>query len=360
LDAVLTVIIVPAEILPTILVLIALYRRKRLDSARWLVAILAFSTALWYAISNIVDQGTRFTHWTLGARMGAPLFALFGSNFSVQTILRTLLFISIVYAVFRYAADYRRRQAALEQEYQNARELQQILVPETLPEVPGFRLTSAYKPAQEVGGDFFQIIPLEPFGGSDLGSTIIVLGDVSGKGLKAAMTVSLIVGAIRTLVETTTSPAQILAGLNRRLNGRLHGGFATCIALRLDPDGLCTLATAGHPAPFLNRLEIELPGALPLGILPGTVYQEFPRQLQPGDHLALYTDGLLEARSASGELYGFDRLTILFGNQSSAEQASAEAVAFGQDDDITVLTLTCVGSGNRAIGELTHPALGMA
>ncbi len=183
---------------------------------------------------------------------------------------------------------------------------------------------------------------------------------MSGKGLKAAMTVSLIVGAIRTLVETTTSPAQILAGLNRRLNGRLHGGFATCIALRLDPDGRCTLATAGHPAPFLNRQEIELPGALPLGILPGTVYQEFPRQLQPGDHLALYTDGLLEARSASGELYGFDRLTILFGNQSSAEQASAEAVAFGQDDDITVLTLTCVGPGDRAFGELAKPALGMA
>ena len=360
LDAVLTAIIVPAEILPTILVLIALYRRKRLDSARWLVAILAFSTAIWYAISNVVDQGTRYTHWTLGARMGAPLFALFGSSFSVQTILRTLLFASIVYAVFRYAADYRRRQAALEQEYQNARELQQILVPETLPEIPGFRLTSAYRPAQEVGGDFFQIIPLEPLHGNDSGSTIIVLGDVSGKGLKAAMTVSLIVGAIRTLVETTTSPAQILAGLNRRLSGRLHGGFATCVALRLDPDGLCTLATAGHPAPFLNRQEIELPGALPLGILPGTVYQEFPRQLQPGDHLALYTDGLLEARSASGELYGFDRLTILFGSQSSAEQASAEAVAFGQDDDITVLTLTCIGPGNRTIGELAKPALGMA
>jgi serine phosphatase RsbU (regulator of sigma subunit) len=115
------------------------------------------------------------------------------------------------------------------------------------------------------------------------------------------MTVSLIVGAVRTLVETTASPAQILAGLNRRLNGRLHGGFATCIALRLDPDGRCTLAAAGHPAPFLNRQELELPGALPLGIIPTTVYQEFARQLQQGDHFALYTDGLLEARNASGD-----------------------------------------------------------
>jgi serine phosphatase RsbU (regulator of sigma subunit) len=360
LDALLTAVILPGEILPTILVVTALYRRKRLDSARWVVAIFAFSNAIWYAISNVSDQGVRYTHWTLAAKLHAPLFSLFGNGFSGQTILRTLLFASIVYAVLRYAADYRRRQAALEQEYQNARELQQILVPETLPEIPGFRLTSAYKPAQEVGGDFFQIIPLEPHEGEQPGSTIIVLGDVSGKGLKAAMTVSLIVGAIRTLAETSASPAQILAGLNRRLSGRLHGGFATCIALRLDPDGRCTLATAGHPAPFLNRQELELPGALPLGILPGTVYQEFARQLQPGDHLALYTDGLLEARSASGELYGFDRLTILFGNQSSAEQASAEAVAFGQDDDITVLTLTCIGPGNRAFGELSEPAHGIA
>jgi hypothetical protein len=357
LDAVLTAVILPAEILPMILVIAALRRRKRLDSARWLVAIIAFSAATWYAITNIAVQGVRFTHWTLGTRMSTPLFTLFGSGFSVQVILRTLLFAAIVYAVLRYAADYRRRQATLEQEYQNARELQQILVPEILPEIPGFHLTSAYKPAQEVGGDFFQIIPLE---GEHLGSTIIVLGDVSGKGLKAAMTVSLIVGAIRTLVEVSASPEKLLAGLNRRLNGRLHGGFATCIALRLDPDGCCALATAGHPAPFLNRQELELPGSLPLGILPATAYQEFSRQLHPGDHLALYTDGLLEARSASGELYGFDRLTILFGNNSSAEQASAEAVAFGQDDDITVLTLTCIGPGNRSFGELAKPAHGMA
>jgi hypothetical protein len=349
LDAIFTAIILPAEVVPAVLVLIALFRRKQLDTARWLVALLAFALATWYSVSNVAFQGSRFTHWTLAPRMGAPLFSLFGSSFPVQAILRTLLFASILYAALRYATDYRRRQAALEQEYQNARELQQILVPETLPAIPGFRLTSAYKPAQEVGGDFFQIIPLE---GEHLGSTMIVLGDVSGKGLKAAMTVSLIVGAIRTLAEASASPAQILGGLNRRLSSRLEGGFATCIALRLDPDGRCTLATAGHPPPYLNRQELELPGALPLGILPDSTYQEFPRQLQQGDHLALYTDGLLEARSASGELYGFDRLTILFGKESSAEQVSAAAVAFGQEDDITVLTLTCIGAGNRGLGEL--------
>jgi Stage II sporulation protein E (SpoIIE) len=349
LDAAFTAVIVPAELVPAAIVLIALFRRRHLDAARWLVALIAFALATWYSVSNVAIQGMRYTHWTFGVWMTNPIFTVFGSVFSVQSVLRTALFASILYAALRYATDYRRRQTLLEQEYQNARELQQILVPETLPEIPGFRLSSAYRPAQEVGGDFFQIIPLD---GEHRGSTLIVLGDVSGKGLKAAMTVSLIVGAIRTLVEMSPSPALMLAGLNRRLYGRLEGGFATCIALRLDPDGRCTISTAGHPPPFLNRRELELPGALPLGIVPVHTYEEFVHALQPGDHLALYTDGLLEARSKSGELYGFDRLTILFGNQSNAEQASAEAVAFGQEDDITVLTLTCVGEGGRGFGEL--------
>ena len=136
-----------------------------------------------------------------------------GSPIGLLTIVRTLLFLSIVYAVIRYSIAERRRQAGMEQEIQNARELQQILVPETRAVAyRDLRLTSAYSPAQEVGGDFFQIIPLEPFGGSDLGSTLVVLGDVSGKGLKAAMTVSLIVGAIRSRAETTASPAEILGG----------------------------------------------------------------------------------------------------------------------------------------------------
>ena len=239
-DAALTAIILPPEILPAVLVIIALARRKQLDHARWLVASLACTLASWYGLSNVALQGVRYTHWKLGDWMGRPVFSIFGSPEPVLGILRTLLFISIVYAVLRYATDYRRRQAALEQEYQNARELQQILVPETLPAIPGFRLSSAYKPAQEVGGDFFQIVPLDD---EYKGSTLIVLGDVSGKGLKAAMTVSMIVGAIRTLAEMSPSPANLLAGLNRRLNGRLQGGFATCIALRLEPDGLCTLAT---------------------------------------------------------------------------------------------------------------------
>jgi len=337
-DAAFTAPLLVAEIVPAILVTIAFVRRKRLDPARWAVASLAFLGATVYAVSNISVQGVRYTHWTLAARLSAPLFMLNGNPLNLLTIVRTLLFIAIVFAVIRYSIAERRRQAGFEQEIQNARELQQVLVPEAIPALAGFSLTSAYRPAQEVGGDFFQIIPIEG------GSTLVVLGDVSGKGLKAAMAVSLIVGAVRALAETTSSPAEILAGLNRRLVGRLQGGFATAVALRLDANGTCTLASAGHPAPFVNDNELSFPGALPLGLSPNATFDETTLELVERDQLALYTDGLLEARSQSGELYSFDRLKTLFSTRPTADQAAQAAVNFGQDDDITVLTLTRLNS----------------
>jgi len=231
-DAVLTFPSVAFEVIPAILVAIAIVKRKRLDLARWLVAIFAFLNAIVYWAENASVQGIRFTHWTLSNRIESPLFIFNGNPFALSTILRTLMFLSIVYAVIHYTIEGRRRQNAMEQELQNARELQQVLVPEAMPALAGFTLTSAYRPAQEVGGDFFQIIPL------DRGSTLIVLGDVSGKGLKAAMAVSMIVGAVRTLAETTNSPAEILAGLNRRLVGRLQGDLQPplrCGSTRMAP-----------------------------------------------------------------------------------------------------------------------------
>jgi hypothetical protein len=334
-DAILTAVTTIIEPFP--LVLVAFGLRQRLDAPRWLVAIFASLAGMFSVVRIGVQQGSRFTHWKLADKIDAPLFNVLGNNITPQNLMRVLLLVAIVYGVYRYSREASLRQSTLEQEFKSARELQQILVPETLPDIAGFTLTSAYKPAAEVGGDFFQIISLAE------SSTLIVLGDVSGKGLKAAMTVSLLVGAIRMAAETSSSPSEILAALNRRLYGRMQGGFATCIALRLDPDGGCILATAGHPAPFLNQREIELPGALPLGLTPDAGFEETTLRLREGDHFALYTDGLLEARNATGELYGFERLNILFGTYPTALQATEEAVAFGQDDDITVLTLTRSG-----------------
>jgi serine phosphatase RsbU (regulator of sigma subunit) len=350
-DGIFTAIFTLLEAFALVLVAYAVFRRRHLDAARWLVAFFAFLTDMISVVRIASQQGQRFTHWTIAAKIAAPLFTINGNPITATNISQVLLLVSIVYAVYRYLVDERRRQSAIEQEFRNARELQQVLVPETLPSLPGFSVTSAYRPAQQVGGDFFQIIPLEG------GSTLVILGDVSGKGLKAAMAVSMIVGAARMMAEFTTSPAEILAGLNRRLYGRLQGGFATCIALRLDPDGNCAISSAGHPAPFLNKQEMSLPGALPLGLQPIADYEETTVRLGPGDHFALYTDGLLEARSHSGELYGFERLETLFATRPNAERATEAAVNFGQDDDITVLTLTRLETGEKATTLLVVPTL---
>jgi Stage II sporulation protein E (SpoIIE) len=347
-DAIFTLIFTSLEAFP--LLLIALALRKRLDAARWFVAIFAFLRDGLIVLRTALEQGARFTHIS-GDKITAPLFAINGNEFNARTLASTLLFISIVYAVYRYTVEQGRRQGALEQEFRSAQELQRILIPETLPSIAGYSITSAYRPAEEVGGDFFQLIP------QDGGATLLILGDVSGKGLKAAMTVSLIVGAARTLAETLEDPAEILSGLNRRLQGRVQDGFVTCLVLRLDADGGCVMSNAGHPPPYWNQQELSHPPALPLGLVAGAEYETTSLVLSVGDRLTLYTDGLLEARNAAGELYSFDRLQNLIATEPDARQASEVAVAFGQEDDITVLTVTRLATGVESTTLLLAPAL---
>jgi Stage II sporulation protein E (SpoIIE) len=330
-DVAATAPLIAAEVIPVILVMIALVRRQRLDSVRWVVAAFAFLSAMIYAVSNISAQGVRFTHWTLAPTINAPIFQLNGSPINLLTITRTLLFLSIVYAVVRYSLAERRRQASLELEIQNTRELQQVLVPEALPTLPGFLLTSAYRPAQEVGGDFFQIIPL-PSGG-----VLIAIGDVSGKGIPAAMMVSLLVGRLQALADTSSSPAEILKGLNRRLYSRSRGGFTTCLILRAHPDGNITIANAGHISPYRNGIEMAIDSGFPLGLVEDTAYYDSSFRLNENEQLALVTDGVVEARGKDGELFGFNRTAAV--SVQSAEAIAAAAQQFGQDDDITVLTL---------------------
>jgi len=250
-----------------------------------------------------------------------------GNTISPQILVNTLLLLSIIYAVYLYSIEERKRQNALEQEFRNARELQQVLVPDSLLEIPGFALTSAYRPDQEVGGDFFQVL-------HDLrdASTLIIVGDVAGKGLQAGMLAALIVGAIRTAFKFTSDPGKILALLNDRLQGR---GLVTCLALRIGGDGTAELANAGHLPPYLNGKELALDGALPLGAVPDVAFQATRVKLSEGESLLFVSDGVVEARNSAGELFGFDRTAAL--STRTAESIASAAQAFGQDDDITVL-----------------------
>lgn len=340
-DGVLYLLITLASLFP--LVLIANGIGKRVSFANWLVAAMA-------SLVNLIDVariaslgGARFTHvYSVYYFIQRQYFTIHGNYFDAQNMAVTLLFAAIVYAVFRYAAEQSRRKGALEQEFKSAQELQRILIPESLLSLKGFAVTSAYRPAHEVGGDFFQVIAHHD------GSALIVLGDVSGKGLKAAMTVSLLVGTAHTLAEQSGDPAWILTGLNRRLEGRMQNGFVTCLVLRLEASGKCQAANAGHLPPFLNHGEIELPPALPLGLVTNGGYENVAFTMAAGDRLTLYTDGLLEARNAARELFGFDRVRNLIATNPDAHTASEAAVAFGQEDDITVLTVTRVAAAKTA------------
>jgi Stage II sporulation protein E (SpoIIE) len=248
----------------------------------------------------------------------------------------TLGYTGLVYVSIRETRRYfcmQTEKATLESEMAAAREVQRVMVPEDLPPISGYAIESVYRPAAEVGGDFFQLIPLKS------GCTLIVIGDVSGKGLPAAMIVSMIVGMLRTVSGFTEEPAEILAELNRRLCGRTQGGFATCLVARLEDSGRLALADAGHPPPYLNGTEAPLAGSMPLGIIETAAYSQIELEMHVGDRLMLLTDGIPEARNQEGVLLGFPRVEALLSEGASARSVAEAAQNHGQNDDITVISI---------------------
>lgn len=243
-----------------------------------------------------------------------------------------------VFLILRFTRA-RRREVWLAGEFEAARQIQQVLLPDQQDQCAGFKVECIYQPAEQVGGDFFQQI------GDGLCGMLIVVGDVSGKGLPAAMLVSVLVGAIRAEAAHGANPGDMLRSLNDRLMGRSNGGFTTCLAAHISADGLLTLANAGHLPPYLNGGEIPVAGALPLGITPSPEFEETTLQLGPGDRLTFVSDGVVEAQSKSSSksegLFGFAR-TQQISTQSAAAIAEA-ARTFGQTDDITVVTVEYIG-----------------
>ncbi len=234
----------------------------------------------------------------------------------------------IVIIIFARFLRIHRDQERSSSELAAARSVQELMIPHEKIATPGFEVDSVYNPANEVGGDFYHIDAMGD------GGLLVVIGDVAGKGLRAAMNVSMVVGALRRVV-TDRSPGKILESLNRVLMG--SESFTTCQAAWFGSNGELVIANAGHLPPYLNSQEIALPGGLPLGVLPENTYEEVRLYLHPGDRILLMSDGVVEARHSGGELFGFDRVHNL-SNQSAFYIADA-AREFGQEDDITVLTV---------------------
>jgi len=147
-----------------------------------------------------------------------------------------------------------------------------------------------------------------------------------------------LVGAIHTAALFTTDPELLLALLNDRRHGR---GLATCVALCIQSDGRVALSSAGHPPPYLNGEAIPVEGSLPLGVILGMIYPARLFRLAENDLIILITDGVAEAKNASGRLYGFDRIEKMLSRGATASALATSAQKFGQDDDITVLSIRC-------------------
>ncbi len=235
----------------------------------------------------------------------------------------------------RIAADER---AELRGELAAARQVQHLLIPGKMQMAPGVTVSSAFLPAHEVGGDFYLCRALPG------GAQRVILGDVSGKGAAAALTSALLLGAADRCDDLR--PALVLKELNAALRNSGISGFTTCLCADLQFSGVLVIANAGQLPPYRNGTEIEIPASLPLGVEAGAEYAESTLPLAPGDRLTFISDGVVEARNTLGELFGFERTRQI--SSQTAQQIANEAVAFGQQDDITVLTVSLAPSAVMA------------
>jgi sigma-B regulation protein RsbU (phosphoserine phosphatase) len=302
------------------------WRRGNRDAGLMLIPFCCMVLDLYVGLA--IDLLNQF-----GIPIHVPQFFLGGNEIdfvrvNFGTLAASLFWVTLAVIVVLRSNRISLEHAQIAGELEAARQVQALLVPATPPVTPGFEVSSAYQPAQQVGGDFFLVLP-----GEDQ-SLLIVIGDVSGKGLRAAMVVSTIIGSLRN--EPSRIPAEVLAHLNGALEGHI-AGFVTCLCARIAADGVIELANAGHLSPYLDGTEIALEGALPLGLAAGTKYGTVNAKLPPGSLLTFYSDGVPEAQNAAGELLGFDRAREL--STEAAQAIVLAAAEFGQADDITVVTV---------------------
>lgn len=232
-----------------------------------------------------------------------------------------------------------------------ARTVQESFLPQKTPELANYQFSAHYTPAQEVGGDFYDFIKLGE------NRTGLVIGDVSGKGVPAALYMAKLGSDLRTLAFTEKDPAAALERLNDLLVERSRRGmFATLLYVELDSQtGKLTLSNAGHLPPIIKRTDGSLvklakAGGAPLGMVAGMKYGQEIAALAPGDTVILYTDGIIEAMNAREELYAYDRFEALIRKSSSTSEALKTAIIDDvnkftglspQHDD---MTLVCFGA----------------
>ncbi|HEX6554208.1 MAG TPA: SpoIIE family protein phosphatase [Ktedonobacteraceae bacterium] len=237
--------------------------------------------------------------------------------------------------------------ARIEQELQTAQYIQRSLLPKDVPVLPGWQLMPFYRPAREVGGDLYDFIPFED------GRLGIVIGDVTDKGIPAALIMATTCTMLRTAAQAMDSPGEVLARVNDLLYAETPSRmFVTCFYAILDPaSGRLCFANAGQDLPFIRQAddvhELHARG-MPLGLMPAMAYEEQEVILAPGEYVLFYSDGLVEAHNTGREMFGFPRLKTLLAEHADwaslidyllNELKGFTGEAWEQEDDVTLVTL---------------------
>jgi serine phosphatase RsbU (regulator of sigma subunit)/predicted ester cyclase len=237
----------------------------------------------------------------------------------------------------------------IEQELRVARSIQQASLPKDVPRLEGWQIAPFYRPAREVGGDFYDFHHLSE------GRLGLVTGDATGKGVPAALVMSTTCGMLQLAAQVldSSSPGEVLSRVNETLLARIPlNTFVTCFYAILDPgSGTLRYANAGHDPPYLWHggccEELRARG-MPLGLMPGMSYEAGEVSLREGDSVLFYCDGLVEAHDPKGEMFGFPRLRARvaehgeersLGDLLLEELYSFVGEGWEQEDDITLLTL---------------------
>jgi serine phosphatase RsbU (regulator of sigma subunit)/anti-sigma regulatory factor (Ser/Thr protein kinase) len=249
------------------------------------------------------------------------------------------------------------------QELQVARVIQQTLLPTDLPDLPGWTVSAHYRPAREVGGDFYDVIETAD------GRIVVVEGDVTDKGVPAALVMATCRAALRAAAEITSDPGQILARANRTMVDDIPPGmFVTCFCGVVELDtGRVRYANAGHPVPIvvIDGIAREFRASgMPLGLLAESTYEVVEADLPAGAVLVVASDGVAEAFDPEGAMYGFDRVARVVGEADDdpidALLDDVDAFTFGaQDDDITIVALRRRSSAELAATAFVEPLLQM-
>lgn len=304
----------------------------------------------------LVSQGELIGLLNLGPRLSQQDYSSDDKSLLNTLATQAAPAVRVAQLVREQQAQARARER-IEQELRIARLIQQTLLPKELPELPGWRLAAYYQPARAVGGDFYDFIAF------DDGRLGLVVGDVTDKGVPAALVMATTRSVLRTAAQGAVSPGDVLERANNLLCPDMPSKmFVTCLYAILDPHtGQLVYANAGHDLPYQRGsdgvAELRATG-MPLGLMPGMRYEEKETTLCPGDSLLLYSDGLVEAHDPEREMFGFPRLMKLMGEDIGEVPLTEHLLnslahftgpAWEQEDDVTLVTLQRTREGGVAM-----------